>query len=530
MIVETPDERRRQEINHSYATMTSSSTLDDSPLRAFLRLNRNAIDAKRTLERKVSSVGSDFLAPAALSRSRNKVSPNKREGYLIHIGEDNESTFSSDQKKERNQRKENLNVQSKEEAMQSLMQSYHTLNNLMQRTASSRCLLLQQSKKNNIPSEPLMKSLSTSAFKTIVTANKITSSISATSFRKITTVPETLNASDCINSSFDEIIQHSEHQPKKRRMSSVIHRNSFASTQDHSRNSEDLRQESVTGVEPSVSSLIHSLPSCGSLASTSSESECTFEQVIQKPSPFPPSEITTAIQVIPVGRKEILFQGSIPTNSCSEDVHSCGSLDNSSLLRDEQKMEEPIQALPSASSGLEMSRSSQTRNRFKSSQVPNSMSTQSSPSLGLGISSSFHTRNKANSFPATPGKIDKSPSSLQLSISSLLQTRKKNSSFKAPSGKIHQSSSSIELGKSSSFQTKRKFNSFQAPNSMSDQFSCNPIPDSSLGDLPLMFQRQGNICRNTKSYNISDAMKLKLRRELGLHEQSNVSWLSNNNR
>jgi len=173
-------------------------------------------------------------------------------------------------------------------------------------------------------------------------------------------------------------------------------------------------------------------------------------------------------------------------------VDSCGSLDSSSSLGDEQLFEQAIQALSSSSSGL-------------------------------GMNSSFRTRNKFNSFHTPAGKIDQSPLSFGLGMNSSLQTRKKNSTFQASSAKIDQLSSSLGLGTSSSFQTKRKFNSFQATPRRSDQLSRNPISDSSLGDLPRMFQHKGNISRKTNLDGISHMMKLKLRRELGLNEQSKSS-------
>jgi len=96
---------------------------------------------------------------------------------------------------------------------------FEELCKLMERTASSRCMLLQQSDDGNTSSAPLMKSLSASAFKTIVSSSKITSRVSAQSFRnKNDVVPDTSTATTCdlTNCTFNEYTEGFENQTEKR--------------------------------------------------------------------------------------------------------------------------------------------------------------------------------------------------------------------------------------------------------------------------------------------------------------------------
>ena len=125
--------------------------------------------------------------------------------------------------------------------------SFEKLNKLMERTASSRCLLLQHTKTNRRASLPLigslsssglMGSLSNSAFRSIVSANRIAS----------------LDIHERNNSTFDENsgFRHGT-RPKKRR-SSCTAIDSYRITQKPRGQQEYI-----------VKAAIHSLPSCGSL-------------------------------------------------------------------------------------------------------------------------------------------------------------------------------------------------------------------------------------------------------------------------
>ena len=185
--------------------MDSSSTHYDSPLRAFLHSIRSSTEPKGIVENSISSFDLQLPAPTPFPGSRNKISVHEEDRNAANLEDDNQSTLSfmrgnsnhrntlsevlsagnestvfiqencnqrqslmhisrntlqkefllnvspapvmtSRQTPKRRQKKEHLNVQSKKEAKQSLIRSYYTLNKLMERTARSRCPLLQQTK------------------------------------------------------------------------------------------------------------------------------------------------------------------------------------------------------------------------------------------------------------------------------------------------------------------------------------------------------------------------------------------------
>ena len=103
------------------------------------------------------------------------------------------------------------------------MLSYDTLTELMEQTASTRCLLLQQTNENNTPSQPLMRSLSESACKTILSSTKIKikSINSIKSLGNNTEVQDVRTMSERKNSTFDQITGYKNQQkPKKQRVKS----------------------------------------------------------------------------------------------------------------------------------------------------------------------------------------------------------------------------------------------------------------------------------------------------------------------
>lgn len=259
----------------------------------------------------------------------------------------------SNKTKKKRRQKRNSNVRSKKEEV-----SFYALNKLMERTASSRCVLFQQMETSNESSASLMKSLSA----TIVSSTKITSSTSVTSVRNATVVADTtVTTSDSINSSFDEAIELCQQKAKKRRITFSIDHSLFASSLKPSKNFEELRHTSVSGVDQSTtSSMTTSLPSCGSLASSSSENESSFQQVIQNPSSFAPVEINESIQVTPFREDGIVYSDAIQLNIYSSRVYSKGSEHNFK--------QQTIQAL-SSSSGREMRGSFQSNREFNSYQA-----------------------------------------------------------------------------------------------------------------------------------------------------------------
>jgi len=147
--------------------------------------------------------------------------------------------------------------------------SFMTLNGLMERTAKSRCLLLQQTKKHRrTASHPSMRSLSNSAFRTIVSSTKITSSTSARSFRDIYQ-DTSLSTSDRINSTFESSGISQNTRLKKGRSSADIDSSFLVPTRRSLMTAEEPSAEYRKGIgqiEP-----LNSLPSCGSLESDSSE-------------------------------------------------------------------------------------------------------------------------------------------------------------------------------------------------------------------------------------------------------------------
>lgn len=391
---------------------------NDSPLRAFLR----------SIQSSISSYDLNLLAPSPLPESRNNISENEGErNAMLYARDENQYSLSfglekialgekprdrnissgvpsvgngpdvfirnsicqqqslmhmsgptlpreiflnvkptplmaSSVTKKKRRQKGNSNVQSKKEEV-----SFYTLNKLMERTASSRCLLLQQRKTSNESSTSLMKSL----YATIVSSTKITSSTSATSFRNATAVSDTtFTTSDLINSYFDKASEYSQQKAKKRRIASSIDHNLFASKLKPSKTFEELKQTSVTGVKQSATLSMTSLPSCGSLTKSSSESESSFQQVIQNPSSSAPVEINEAIQVTPLSENDIVRGGAIRLNGCSSRVYSSGSLVSSSSLASEQNFkQQKIQGL-SSSSGLGMAGSFQSIRKFNSYEAP----------------------------------------------------------------------------------------------------------------------------------------------------------------
>lgn len=191
--------------------------------------------------------------------------------------------------------------------------SYHTLNELMEQTASTRCLLLQQTNENNTSSQPLMRSLSESAFKTILSSTKIKikATTSVTSLINTTPVISTdvqnfRSISERKNSTFGQITGYKNpEEPQKTRIQSMLDVNLFMPL----RPSEETNHSCNT-VEDTKSQ-INSLPSCGSLENSFSEDEKH------------PGE-------------------SIPNSSASLpvyiDVASCHRLNSSSSFDDEQRL------------------------------------------------------------------------------------------------------------------------------------------------------------------------------------------------
>jgi len=261
---------------------------------------------------------------------------------------------SSPKKKKRRQTR-NSSTEDRTRETQSLIQSFDTLNKLMERTASTRCLLLQQTETCNKPTSQLMRSLSASAFKTIVSSTNITSSTSAASFRNSTAVPNTPANSNPINSSFNETIEDSIQKLKKRRLASNFRPLDFVSNLQRPKSSSEVQQ--ITRGS------LNSLPSCGSLTSSSSESVRSFKRVIQRYSLFPEVEFSGQIQMnrkfndvhSSVGKKTNVLRVSMMRNS----VPSCGSLNSNTSLGSVRSFKRVIQTLSSStkdakSSSLQM--------------------------------------------------------------------------------------------------------------------------------------------------------------------------------
>jgi len=147
--------------------------------------------------------------------------------------------------------------------------SFMTLNGLMERTAKSRCLLLQQTKRHRrTASHPSMRSLSNSAFRTIVSSTKITSSTSARSFRDIYQ-DTNLSTSDRINSSFESSGFGQHARSKTGRSSAGINSGILAPTRRSLMTAEDPSEQYRKDIRQMAP--LNSLPSCGSLESDSSE-------------------------------------------------------------------------------------------------------------------------------------------------------------------------------------------------------------------------------------------------------------------
>lgn len=398
----------------------SSSTQDGSPLRSFLRSMQSVDEQRGTIENNVTSINPGLFTITPSSSSRNGMASYDRGNNEMCIESGNQCALSvsldkmdldgetndrnapggfkdpdvfvqnsnwqqqslmnqappsipkkmiSDwsQKKKERQLKGNLDVQSKKEEI-----SYYTLNKLMERSASSRCLLLQQTKKSNKSSDPLLKSLSASAFKTIVSSTNITTSISASSFRKNTNtntrVSDKFTSSDCINSTFDGTTAYSEQQPKKPRMISAFDVGLFDTNLQPPKARKEVKQ---TRVKPKRGSLANSLPSCGSLESSSSGSDCNIRQVTDKSSSTVPFEISAPIEASPViCGKDVMYPGTAQLSQRSVGMSSCQSLvSSSSVGPEEDSFEQMIHAL-SSPSGRGARGSPRMKRKFNSFQVP----------------------------------------------------------------------------------------------------------------------------------------------------------------
>uniref|UniRef100_A0A7R9ZU63 Uncharacterized protein n=1 Tax=Pseudo-nitzschia arenysensis TaxID=697910 RepID=A0A7R9ZU63_9STRA len=259
--------------------------------------------------------------------------------------------------------KGNKDVQTKREEI-----SFYTLNKLMERTASSRCFLLQQTKESSNSSAPLMRSLSASAFKTIVSSTKITSSTSAKSFRTATKAPAAFTTSDFVNSSFDNNTDYSQRKPKKLRRISGLDPVLSGAKKGSSRRSEKMKGISITGVKHNVRPMIRSLPSCGSLESA--ERESLLDEANQKSASSLPVEICAPINETPFGEKSMIHSRSFLTNGFTNTMipsHSSETI--SSSVESDLSFQELIQSL-SSSSKVRTSGSLQTKRKFNSFQVP----------------------------------------------------------------------------------------------------------------------------------------------------------------
>ncbi len=262
--------------------------------------------------------------------------------------------------------------------------SFYTLNKLMERTASSRCHLLQQTKESSNSSAPLMRSLSASAFKTIVSSTKITSSTSAKSFRSMTKAPATFTTSDFINSSFDNNTDYSQRKPKKLRRISALDPVLFDAKKGSSRRSEKIKGISITEAKQNVKPMNRSLPSCGSLESA--ERESFFDEANQKSSSSLPAEIHAPIEVTPFDERSMMHSRSFQTNGFTNGMlPSHSSLATSSSLESDMGFQELIQTF-SSSSKARTNVSLQTKRKFNSFPLPIEGNNASSRLLTRGFS------------------------------------------------------------------------------------------------------------------------------------------------
>lgn len=170
--------------------------------------------------------------------------------------------------------------------------SYDTLTELMEQTASTRCLLLQQTNENNTSSQPSMRSLSESAFKTILSSTKIKikSINSIKSLGNTTEVQDVPPISERKNSTFDQITGYKNQQsPKKQRAKSMLDTKLLTL----------LRTSEETGdycckAGRKAKSPINSLPSCGSLEDSFSKAEKDLSEGTQNSSCSLPVYINVA--------------------------------------------------------------------------------------------------------------------------------------------------------------------------------------------------------------------------------------------
>lgn len=186
-----------------------------------------------------------------------------------------------------------LNAQAsmqKDEPMEKMV-SYDSLNDLMEQTASTRCLLLQQTNGNNTSSQPLMRSLSESAFKTILSSTKIKikSTSSVKSLINNTEAQHFRSISERKNSTFGPIAGYKGPQElKKKRRQSMLD----TSLMMPLRTSEETNH-SCKAIE-NANSPINSLPSCGSLEDSYSEDKKHFGETIQNSSSSLPVYVDVA--------------------------------------------------------------------------------------------------------------------------------------------------------------------------------------------------------------------------------------------
>ena len=280
---------------------TQNDANNDSPLRAFLQSQQNGNEGKDEffeippdlfdIPQPMPSVASqsrnDNLAQLSLTTNERGAAgffPPKNPDKYVEIGNREHKPLASASK----QKDEGL--RGTEEPTEKMV-SYDTLNDLMEQTASTRCLLLQQTNGNTTSSQPLMRSLSESAFKTILSSTKIKirSTTSVKSLINATEVQDFRSISECKNSTFGPIAGYKgPKEPKKKRMQSILD----TSLMMPLRTSEETNH-SCKAIG-NANSPIKSLPSCGSLEDSYSEDEKHFGETIQNSSSSLPVYVDVA--------------------------------------------------------------------------------------------------------------------------------------------------------------------------------------------------------------------------------------------
>lgn len=376
----------------------------------------------------IQSIGSAGVLPAGKDPDVFIQSMNCKQQPLMYLSNSEmpKELLSLPAMKSKKEKKEpyqkgSTDIQNKKESI-----SFYTLNKLMERTASSRCLLLQQTKESSKSSAPMMRSLSASAFKTIVSSTTITSSTSAKSFRTTKTAPATFTNSDFINSSFDDT-DYSQQKPKKPRMISGLEADLFGSKKSAPRRSEKIKCASTTWTKQKLKPMMNSLPSCGSLESE--ESESLFDEANQKSSSSLPLEIRAPVEMNPR-----MYSNAVQTNGFANTLPpSHSSFTTSSSLESDPGFKELIQSL-SSSSRARTRDSFQTKRKFNSFQSPVVNDDRSSriPNRGFSVSDlqhvfQGHDRKRQNE---ASGKISQT---MKLKLRRELQRKKSKSAYEESS-------------------------------------------------------------------------------------------------